>query len=123
MSEFPLLKMSRLILRSLCQKSACKMYPVEEPQLFEQTRGHLVIEPEKCIACSLCARKCPTGAITVDRVGEEWTLNRLACIVCGACVEACPKKCLYLDKQYTPPTSEKPIESHHVEPPTKPPKK
>ena len=48
------------------------------------------IIPEKCIACTLCARVCPVNCIKGERkVIHEIDLD--ACIKCGACVEKCPK--------------------------------
>lgn len=47
-----------------------------------------------CVFCTLCARKCPAEAITVDRAEKKWELDRDACLSCGLCAQSCPKKCI-----------------------------
>lgn len=56
----------------------------------------LVIDMTSCVLCGLCARRCPTGALTVDRKAGKWTVNRAACLQCGNCVNGCPKQSLAL---------------------------
>ena len=53
-------------------------------------------DPEKCVYCTLCAKKCPAGAIEVDRANKVWALDGEKCVVCGTCAEVCPKKCIYM---------------------------
>lgn len=45
-----------------------------------------------CVFCTLCAKKCPQEAITVDRPNKLWTLDKEKCVSCGICAESCPKK-------------------------------
>ena len=56
----------------------------------------LVIDMTSCVLCGLCARRCPTGALTVDRKVGKWTVNRADCLQCGNCVNGCPKQSLAL---------------------------
>lgn len=51
-------------------------------------------DPNVCVYCTLCAKKCPQEAITVDRAAKTWKLDESKCIECGTCVSACPKKCI-----------------------------
>ena len=55
-------------LKNLFSKPATKNYPAEPIRYPERSRGHIEIDIEDCISCSMCARSCPTGAITVERV-------------------------------------------------------
>ena len=100
-------KMAKTVLKSLFKKPATQMYPAVPREWTERTRGHVGIIEENCILCGICARKCPTNAIVVDRKGKTWTINRMSCIQCESCVEACPKKRLAMAPTYTPPSVEK----------------
>lgn len=45
-----------------------------------------------CIACGMCQKNCPTGAIALDN--NLAVINYDKCIACGKCVEVCPRKCI-----------------------------
>lgn len=46
------------------------------------------IDPEKCIGCTLCARKCPANCISGEKQ-QPHKIDQSECIKCGECYEAC----------------------------------
>ena len=46
------------------------------------------IDPEKCKGCTMCARKCPAGAIS-GTVKNPHVIDQAKCIKCGACEATC----------------------------------
>lgn len=46
------------------------------------------ISHDKCRGCSLCARKCPTGAISGE-MREVFVIDQEKCIKCGNCAAVC----------------------------------
>ena len=70
--------------------------PAPPEQEAQQAGGKPVNDASKCVYCTLCAKKCPQDAITVDRAAKSWVLDAEKCVGCGICAASCPKKCLTL---------------------------
>jgi len=49
------------------------------------------IQPEKCQACLICLRNCPTEAITGGK-NLVHTIDQDKCTKCGVCLEVCPPR-------------------------------
>jgi formate hydrogenlyase subunit 6/NADH:ubiquinone oxidoreductase subunit I len=96
--------MSKLTLKSALRRPATRGYPFEARRIIPDSRGLLVFAKANCVYCSVCRKKCPTGAIGVNRNQKKWAIDRLRCISCGYCVEACPKHCLSLSTEMAAPT-------------------
>jgi coenzyme F420-reducing hydrogenase delta subunit/Fe-S-cluster-containing hydrogenase component 2 len=62
----------------------------EIDKLFKEVPSYY-IDPEKCQACMICARRCPAEAI-ISAKGQVHVVNQEECIKCGTCAEVCPPK-------------------------------
>lgn len=102
---------SKQAIKNLFSKPATSNYPFTPKEYPERSRGHIEINIDDCIMCGMCMRKCPSGAITVDRNKRTWTINRMGCVQCSNCVENCPKTCLSIKPGYTEPSAQKTIDT------------
>ncbi len=50
---------------------------------------HFDIDKDKCVGCSLCAKRCPVNCINGSRE-EKFTIVQSECIKCGNCKDVCP---------------------------------
>lgn len=44
---------------------------------------------------------------SVTKDCKEWQIDRLKCCACNLCVEICPVKCLSMQNQYAPVTTDR----------------
>ena len=62
----------------------------EIDRLFRDVTSYY-IDPDKCQACMICARKCPVEAISGGK-NKIHVIDQETCIKCGTCFEACPPR-------------------------------
>lgn len=108
--------MSKLALKWALTKPPTTQYPFSPRVALTGSRGQLTFAIETCVYCNVCAKRCPTGALTVDRKQKRWMIDRLRCIVCGLCVEVCPKKSLDMTTGHAAPTVTRDREYYGVSP-------
>ncbi len=60
------------------------------------------IEPGKCQACGICARKCPVEAIAGGK-NLVHIIDQEKCIKCGTCFESCPSRFAAIKKIVSEP--------------------
>lgn len=103
-----------LTFRRMFRKRFTRQYPEErwEPEGSYRGRPVLVLDTdgkERCVACGLCARVCPSLAIEVqagettdskERHPVKFEINMLRCTYCGFCEEACPEEAIVMSKDY-----------------------
>ena len=116
----PYFRMAKLVLKWAVSKPATYPYPFVPRQVIVGSRGALVFAKDKCVCCTVCRKKCPTGAIGVNRQKKKWAIDRLRCISCGYCTEVCPKGALSLSTAHGIPAVTKDREIYQVETPVAP---
>jgi F420-non-reducing hydrogenase iron-sulfur subunit len=62
----------------------------EIEELFREVVSYH-IDPQKCQACMICARRCPVEAIAGGK-NRIHVIDQDKCIKCGTCFEACPPR-------------------------------
>ena len=109
-------KMTRNVLKNLFSKKATRRYPRVARTPFERLRGALFNDIGKCTFCNVCALKCPSQCIKVDKKVGTWTYDPFTCVYCGICVDICPAKSLHQKREYRNPVAERETISLEGEP-------
>lgn len=77
----------------------------EDIRIDTRLFGHVIIDPEKCTSCQMCATFCPTEAIrkfgdaaTAAETGKPFGIDHYTgrCVQCHCCEDICPTNALTL---------------------------
>jgi NADH-quinone oxidoreductase subunit I len=99
--------------RQMFKPKFTRQYPEERWVVPPSFRGRPVLVEEngkeRCVACGLCSRVCPSLAIEVqagettqekERYPEKFEINMVRCIFCGFCEEVCPEEAIVMSDEY-----------------------
>jgi NADH-quinone oxidoreductase subunit I len=108
-----IVKGMRLTIAQMFRPKFTVQYPEHKFAPSASFRGRPVLVEEngteRCVACGLCSRVCPSLAIEVqaaetkdekERYPEKFEINMLRCIFCGFCEEVCPEEAIIMSKEY-----------------------
>ena len=104
-----------LTFKQMFRPKFTRQYPEEKWTPPPSFRGRPVLVQEKngqerCVACGLCSRVCPSLAIEVqasetalekERYPVLFEINMTRCIFCGFCEEVCPEEAIVMSDEYT----------------------
>jgi formate hydrogenlyase subunit 6/NADH:ubiquinone oxidoreductase subunit I len=96
-------KMAGEVLRHVTRTPATVLYPFVKVQMPPEFRGKMVYLAEKCNGCKLCSKDCPSGALTINKVGDkrmEAVFDLDKCIYCGQCADSCNKDAIIFSPEY-----------------------
>ena len=94
-------------IKAFFQPVVTSQYPRQLLTISPRFRGHTKLRPDSenasknaCIACGICVKSCPSGAIVKvegekregekRKTGATYILDFTTCSQCGICVEICP---------------------------------
>ncbi len=82
-----------------CPKHIIKLVPYSSPYrvaCMSADRGPVTKSycDAGCIACKICEKNCPSGAVTVNDFVAAIDYDK--CSACGVCMEKCPRKIIHL---------------------------
>jgi len=83
-------KMKKLALHNI-NEDYTKLYTSEEIDALIREAPSYWIDPDKCQACTTCARRCPADAV-ISAKSQVHVIDQDKCIRCGTCLTACPER-------------------------------
>ena len=74
------------------------MISSEERRRVLSMKKELILNPDWCKGCGICAAFCPKKVLAVNEVGKVEAVAEENCIKCGQCEMRCPDYAILLDK-------------------------
>ena len=109
-------KLGKMTLSGLFKQPETIQYPVQKKEPPAGLKGHVTNDTGACILCGICQKRCPTGAIVVDKPARTWSIDRFKCIQCRNCIEVCVEDALHMENTYATPSTEHVREVFEVTP-------
>ena len=107
-------KFGKMTFGSLFKKPETVLYPVVKPEPPAGLKGHVEVDESTCILCSLCVKRCPCGAIEVDKKARTWAIDHFRCVQCGSCTYECPKGSLTMLPTYETVSRQKRVHTFSI---------
>jgi len=85
------MKREKLALHLDSEEAYQELYSREEVDSLLDEPVSYYIDPGKCRACMICARRCPVEAISGGK-NRIHVIDQQKCIKCGTCFAACPDR-------------------------------
>lgn len=80
---------------------------LEKPSTYHVVEGERItftsqklMNDEKCTACEMCYRVCPTGALTSDSRNSKINFDPFLCVRCHLCHDVCESNAITLSTSY-----------------------
>ena len=96
-SECAVVPSAPAIINAVCDATGLDIHDLPYRPIKAEGGIRRLHTTEGCVFCGLCVKKCPYGALSVDRQTKQWRVSDRRCRECGLCAAACPKHCLSLD--------------------------
>ena len=69
-------KLGKMTLSGLFKQPETIQYPVQKKVAPAGLKGHVTNDTGACILCGICQKRCPTGAIVVDKLPGAHLVDR-----------------------------------------------
>jgi len=75
------------------------IYEAKHPNALAKSNYYAEVDSAKCVACGICAIRCPMHAITVKRKKDFAKVDKNRCIGCGVCYPTCAGDAMLLKRR------------------------